>query len=660
MKKIISLLLCIVLTVAALAVFSVAASAGETDTPAATNDVTPKGYQNRNSGYGVRIVAQIANAENYREVGFVLSDGTKETTRAATYMFKTLLASDTEGGDTYVTLTAEEGCYLFALAIEEVAAERELTLVFKPYAVDKNGNTLYGAEKTLVKAKNAGFTEGEAHTTHTPVHHEATAATAASYATAWNTEYWTCTGCTKLFGDAACTTVVEADAVMAPAQKDNADCVNSETNPYLLANVADWQAYAEAVNGGDNMSGKYVKLTADIGTEDAPVTTAIGTSSNPYCGNFDGNGKEVYVNLSSTSAIGVFAYYRGGSISNLTVRGTVAYTNTTTTEHSTVGGVVGMILKNATATITNCKNYATIQAPDNCSAGGIVGKNNGGVTISGCTNYGNVNGGKLGNNNRSIGGIIGWINQVDTRIENCINNGAVSSTGSAATTAGTGGIVGISGMSRAVIDGCINNGTVSGYRFIGGVIGRVIENATITNVSNTAAISGTRDIGGIIGGTDNAKTSSTFNELYVTGATNSGAVTGTGDFIGGIVGYINSTGNVLTDCTNTGNITGVKCVGGIIGLVNGSKTATVDNATVRDCTISGSQSVGGWIGRIVAKATATYKHYTAPTGVTYKLNGVEMTATAGFDTTNRTTGAETTTPGEAFGTCAGTATNVTE
>lgn len=652
MKKITSLILCIVLTVAALTALSVAVFADEGETPA-VSDVTLDGYQNKLRGFDIRIVGKIANEANYREVGFVFSNGTTSKECAAKYMFKTLLASD--GENTYTEKTAGDGEYLFAYIIEGIEKSAALTFSVKPYAVNQDNEKIYGEEKTLVKKANEQFAQEMVHT-HTPIHHEATAST---YATEGNLEYWACMGCSKLFSDATCETETTKAEITLTAQKDVENFENTEATPYLLANAVDYEAYAAAVNGGDNMSGKYAKLTADIGTEEAPVTTAIGTSSNPYCGNFDGNGKEVYVNLSSTSAIGVFAYYRGGSISNLTVRGTVAYTNTTTTDDSTVGGVVGMILQNATATITNCKNYATIQAPDNCSAGGIVGKNDGGVTISGCTNYGNVNGGKLGGNKRSIGGIIGWINQVDTRIENCINNGAVSSTGSKATTAGTGGIVGISGMSRAVIDGCINNGTVSGYRFIGGVIGRVIENATITNVSNTAAVSGTRDIGGIIGGTDDAKTLSTFNELYVTGATNSGVVTGTGDFIGGIVGYINSKGNVLTNCTNTGNITGVKCVGGIIGLVNGSKNATVDNATVRDCTISGTQSVGGWIGRIVAKATATYKNYTAPTGVTYVLGGTETEAVAGFDTAGRTEGA-TAAPGEAFGTCPGTATNVTK
>lgn len=655
MKKIISLILCIVLTVAALTALSVAVFADEGETPA-VSDVTLDGYQNKNGGFDIRIVGKIANEANYREVGFVFSNGTTSKECAAKYMFKTLLASD--GENTYTEKTAGDGEYLFAYIIEGIEKSAALTFSVKPYAVNQDNEKIYGEEKTLVKKADEQFAQETVHT-HTPIHHEATAA---SYATAFNTEYWSCEGCSKLFSDAACTTVVEADAVMAPAQKDNADFVNSETNPYLLANVADWEAYAEAVNGGDNMSGKYAKLTADIGTEEAPVTTAIGTSNskNYYAGNFDGNGKTVWVNISVNHAAGAIAYLAGGSVKSLTVRGNVTRANAATKKApSYVGGIVGLITS-AGGTVTDCTNYATVTGPDYCSVGGIVGHNTGVATIENCANYGEIKGGNLDSSNIGIGGIIGRIDQDDTRIENCINNGAVSSTGSAATTAGTGGIVGISGMSRAVIDGCINNGTVSGYRFIGGVIGRVIQNATITNVSNTAAVSGTRDIGGIIGGTDNTNTSSTFNELYVTGATNSGAVTGTGDFIGGIVGYIHSKGNVLTNCTNTGNITGVKCVGGIIGLVNGSKKATVDNATVRDCTISGTQSVGGWIGRIVADATATYKNYTAPTGVTYKLNDVEMTATAGFDTTNRTTGAETTTPGEAFGTCAGTATNVTE
>ena len=549
MKKITSLILCIVLTVAALTALSVAVFADEGETPA-VSDVTLDGYQNKNGGFDIRIVGKIANEANYREVGFVFSNGTTSKECAAKYMFKTLLASD--GENTYTEKTAGDGGYPSAYIREGIEKSAALTLSVKPYAVNQDNEKIYGEEKTLVKKADEQFAQETVHT-HTPIHHEATVATAASYATAWNTEYWSCEGCSKLFSDAACTTVVEADAVMAPAQKDNAAFVNSETNPYLLANVEDYNAFAAAVSAGDTMAGKFAKITVNLGTTEAPITAPIGTVGKYFGGTLDGDNHTVIVELNENAAVGLVSYLAGGTVKNVTVRGNV--TRQTASKASYAGGIVGMITS-AGGTVTNCANYATITAPTNCYAGGIIGQTNGVATIANCVNYGSV-------------------------------------------TAG-------------------------------------------------------RNVGGIIGGSG--------AKMTITDVTNHGAVTGSADYVGGIVGYIYSKGNVnvLTNCTNTGNITGAKCVGGIIGLVNGSNTATVDNATVRDCTISGSQSVGGWIGRIVADATATYKNYTAPTGVTYKLNDVEMTATAGFDTTNRTTGAETTTPGEAFGTCAGTATEVTE
>lgn len=548
MKKITSLILCIVLTVAALTALSVAVFADEGETPA-VSDVTLDGYQNKLRGFDIRIVGKIANEANYREVGFVFSNGTTSKECAAKYMFKTLLASD--GENTYTEKTAGDGEYLFAYIIEGIEKSAALTLSVKPYAVNQDNEKIYGEEKTLVKKADEQFAQETVHT-HTPIHHEATVATAASYATAWNTEYWSCGGCSKLFSDAACTTVVEADAVMAPAQKDNAAFVNSETNPYLLANVEDYNAFAAAVSAGDTMAGKFAKITVNLGTTEAPITAPIGTVGKYFGGTLDGDNHTVIVELNENAAVGLVSYLAGGTVKNVTVRGNV--TRQTASKASYAGGIVGMITS-AGGTVTNCANYATITAPTNCYAGGIIGQTNGVATIANCVNYGSV-------------------------------------------TAG-------------------------------------------------------RNVGGIIGGSG--------AKMTITDVTNHGAVTGSANYVGGIVGYINSKGNVLTNCTNTGDVTGANCVGGIIGLLNmNGMSATVDNATVRDCTISGTQSVGGWIGRIGAKSTATYKNYTAPTGVTYKLNGAEMTATAGFDTTDRTDGAKTTTPGEAFGTCAGTATNVTK
>ena len=153
MKKLLSILLCVLLaaSLSAVAVFAA-------DTEEAACDATLVGYQNANDGYGVRIVAEIRNVDRYSEVGFVLHNGTTEKTHAATSVFRTLTASDGQG-NTYEALTAGEGNYLYALAFRGIAAEDALTLTVTPYTVSKDGTTtVRGEEKTLVKAAGEHFT----------------------------------------------------------------------------------------------------------------------------------------------------------------------------------------------------------------------------------------------------------------------------------------------------------------------------------------------------------------------------------------------------------------------------------------------------------------------------------------------------------------------
>ncbi|MGM9609774.1 MAG: InlB B-repeat-containing protein [Eubacteriales bacterium] len=153
MKKLIAIFLCLILTVSLLAV---AVSAGGTEEETAVCEATLKGYQNQNDGYGVRVIAEVTNIDAYREVGFVLSDGTKEVTRAASCVFQTLIAADDDGNQ-YEALTAEEGSYLYALTIMGVIAEDALTLTVAPYTVSKEGVTLRGTEKTLTKPADDTF-----------------------------------------------------------------------------------------------------------------------------------------------------------------------------------------------------------------------------------------------------------------------------------------------------------------------------------------------------------------------------------------------------------------------------------------------------------------------------------------------------------------------
>lgn len=464
MKKITSLILCIVLTVAALTALSVAVFADEGETPA-VSDVTLNGYQNKNGGFDIRIVGKIANEANYREVGFVFSNGTTSKECAAKYMFKTLLASD--GENTYEALTAGEGEYLFAYIIEGIEKSAALTLSVKPYAVNQDNEKIYGEEKTLVKKANEQFAQETVHT-HTPIHHEATTATAASYATAWNMEYWSCEGCSKLFSDAACTTVVEADAVMAPAQKDNAAFVNSETNPYLLANAADYEAYAAAVNGGDNMSGKYAKLTADIGTEEAPITVILGNASGkPYSGIMDGDGHTICINVTSKTAVGLIGYAGGATVKNLTVTGNVQLT----ARNMYAGGFVGMVLwqNGNMTTLTNCVNEAVVNVTAISNAAGFVGRTLGNLTITGCENHASIT-----TEGNYAAGIVGYVHKSDS--------------GSA--------------PSLTITD-TVNTGDITGKTGIAGIVGLFMTGASggthrLTNVSNTGKITGTAQVGGII------------------------------------------------------------------------------------------------------------------------------------------------------------------
>lgn len=461
MKKITSLILCIVLTVAALTALSVAVFADEGETPA-VSDVTLAGRQNKKGGFDVRIVGKIANEANYREVGFVFSNGTTSKECAAKYMFKTLLASD--GENTYEALTAGEGEYLFAYIIEGIEESATLTLSVKPYAVNQDNEKIYGEEKTLVKEAGGQFAQETVHT-HTPIHHEATAST---YATEGNLEYWACTGCSKLFSDATCETETTKAEITLTAQKDVENFENTEATPYLLANAVDYEAYAAAVNGGDNMSGKYAKLTADIGTEEAPITVILGNASGkPYSGIMDGDGHTICINVTSKTAVGLIGYAGGATVKNLTVTGNVQLT----ARNMYAGGFVGMVLwqNGNMTTLTNCVNEAAVNVTAISNAAGFVGRTLGNLTITGCENHASIT-----TEGNYAAGIVGYVHKSDS--------------GSA--------------PSLTITD-TVNTGDITGKKGIAGIVGLFMTGASggthrLTNVSNTGKITGTAQVGGII------------------------------------------------------------------------------------------------------------------------------------------------------------------
>ena len=121
----------------------------------------------------------------------------------------------------------------------------------------------------------------------------------------------------------------------------------------------------------------------------------------------------------------------------------------------------------------------------------------------------------------------------------------------------------------------LDNCTVEGNLYIGGIAG--VASGIISNCENHAEVKGMASLGGILGMYFDPENS-------ITSCANYGAVTGTGSYVGGMVGYFRK--GELQNCANYGNITGTVSVGNLIGtadecnlnnvLGTGNVTATFD------------------------------------------------------------------------------------
>jgi hypothetical protein len=206
-------------------------------------------------------------------------------------------------------------------------------------------------------------------------------------------------------------------------------CTEATSYPLLIASVADWEAFCDAVNGGHDYNGQTVTMTANVTTA---VTTMAGTSSSkPFRGTFDGQGHTLNVNISGSSqGTAPFMYLDGATIQNLTVTGSVSSSN----HHA--GGLVGF-------TYTESPTYS------NCPVSGHD------VTIQNCHVSVNVTATNSSSNNY-CGGIIGHAKVNHTSVIGCVYDGTISSAGY------KGGIIGWCDRSQVTINDTYFNGTNSG------------------------------------------------------------------------------------------------------------------------------------------------------------------------------------------------------
>lgn len=336
--------------------------------------------------------------------------------------------------------------------------------------------------------------------------------------------------------------------------------------------------------------------------------------------------------------------------SNVTVGGNINITLAA----ANVGGVVGRTNK---ATFIGKFNVAPNMSTENAeNVGGFIGKNIGTVYILADTTdklenttVGALNGteitigGKI-KGTSEVGGFIGVNNSgstlnIGSNVANAkpYKSGTLTITITASVTGSgdnVGGIVGknegVSGQDDyAIVDivkGTIKqNGAIIGANNVGGIIG--LNDGLLTTGGGEADTT----IGGVTLSEEQQ------NKIKNLSINNTGSVTGTGDYVGGVVGKLDSPSALRTEdsgkgaiagtFTNSGNVSGGKFVGGSLGYVGKNVTITAKNnvATlfVNDGQVTATgYYAGGSIGVLVGKIEGVDNGHT----VNFKNTGT-VTAT---------------------------------
>ncbi len=257
---------------------------------------------------------------------------------------------------------------------------------------------------------------------------------------------------------------------------------------------------AQQVNSGRSFA--CVFLNEDIDLNGKPWT-AIGTKSNPFTGEFYGNGHTVSNLLVTASSQyqGLFGYVGNTSgtktaiVQDLSVQGTIK------TTASDVGGVVGYAVyaklnnlkSDVTITIDRVNNTDTI-----AYAGGIVGEAIR-TNLNRCFNNGDV----TALDQEKVGGVAGYASSGN--IQYCGNTGNITAGGCSA---GIAGLFSASGVVASVIN-CYNTGdVVSTGTFVGGIVGSVTVFSrngaagmgVLSQLYNRGDVTAQSTVGGLAGG----------------------------------------------------------------------------------------------------------------------------------------------------------------
>ena len=364
----------------------------------------------------------------------------------------------------------------------------------------------------------------------------------------------------------------------------NEDGVVLLNNNISLAGYNDWLSIGNNYTG--SLDGVEIQFAGHFDGQNNTIegmnSTLTAEDSVKYVG-YDGSQKSC-VWLSA----GLFGCLAGGSVKNVTVKGSIVADHYTETDAGTwayVGGIVGNHLGGV---VDNCTSYVNISVGQNTRGklrlGGVVGRLGASIAdaeLTNCKNYGKLNLEFSSSVNQAsqIGGVVGAVGDVSASdvfvFENCENHGEII-VKDFYKTSRMGGVVGYSFYSTVewqkpcTFSGLKNTGnvTISSANtattavYLGGVVAN-LEYHDLENCVNEGKIEftslpagATVAMGGVVG---RANCNNTNDDIYITECVNAGEVV-LGNvainkgWIGGVAGCTHAP-CFVEGCKNFGNVT---------------------------------------------------------------------------------------------------------
>ena len=378
----------------------------------------------------------------------------------------------------------------------------------------------------------------------------------------------------------------------------------SAEHPYVIASADDFKAIATLANatsavGGNGYDadagrtffgseGVHYRQAADIDFENADISAnMIGGAKLPFAGTYDGDNKALSnFTISGTpngnEGVAPFKAVNGAVLKKISISGA------SVTGGKFTAGLVGYAT-GAGLTIQNCSIEGSTIADTghDYGVGGLIGGLYGG-TVTGCSGT-DLTISTTASGKRYFGGLISYINGIVT-VSGCELNGITTITNAYL----SGGIVGQINNANVTVTNCHNhsNITASSSNYIGGILGYATV-GTVSHCSNDGEINGANSVAGIIG---------QFNgkEANVTDCVNTGDITASSNYAGGVVAHIK--GGNISNCRSDATVIATgSAAGGLIGGIEGNLGIKVQSCFAKG-NVKGTNQVGGFVGNMQADA----------------------------------------------------------